>query len=121
VRRQREDWQRDATRHLATGRTVEALRAYDDHGHVHAAPTREVRELNQLARDRLRTADQLGEDMEVRVARGERTFAAGDRVLFLRNERSLDVKNGTLGTVERINHHSLTVQLDSGRSVGFDL
>ncbi len=41
VRRQREDWQRDATRDLATGRTDDAIRAYDGHGMVHAAPTRE--------------------------------------------------------------------------------
>ena len=33
--------------------------------------------------------------------RGAREFAAGDRVYFLRNERGLGVKNGTLGTVER--------------------
>jgi ATP-dependent exoDNAse (exonuclease V) alpha subunit len=29
VRRQREDWQRDATRDLATGRTGDAIHAYD--------------------------------------------------------------------------------------------
>ena len=32
IRRQQEDWQRDATRQLATERTVEALRAYQEHG-----------------------------------------------------------------------------------------
>src|SRR5690606_36247731 len=36
------DWQQDATRHLATGRTGEAIRAYADHGLVHAADTREA-------------------------------------------------------------------------------
>jgi Ti-type conjugative transfer relaxase TraA len=41
VRRQQEDWQRDATRDLATGRTGDAIHAYDTHGMVHAAPTRE--------------------------------------------------------------------------------
>ncbi|MCI0430835.1 MAG: Ti-type conjugative transfer relaxase TraA [Rhodospirillales bacterium] len=41
VRRQREDWQRDATRDLATGRTGDAIHAYDNHGMVHAAETRE--------------------------------------------------------------------------------
>ncbi|MCL8384308.1 Ti-type conjugative transfer relaxase TraA [Xanthobacter aminoxidans] len=41
VRRQREDWQRDATRDLATGRTADALHAYDKHGMVHAAAHRE--------------------------------------------------------------------------------
>src|SRR3546814_5464743 len=41
VRRQHEDWQRDATRALATGRTGEAIHAYEQHGMVHAAETRE--------------------------------------------------------------------------------
>ncbi len=40
IRRQSEDWQRDATRQLATGRTDEALTAYQAAGHVHAADTR---------------------------------------------------------------------------------
>src|SRR3546814_19646903 len=39
VRRQHEDWQRDATRALATGRTGEAIHAYEQHGLVHAAET----------------------------------------------------------------------------------
>jgi len=41
VRRQREDWQREATRDLATGRTGAAIHAYDRHDMVHEAPTRE--------------------------------------------------------------------------------
>ncbi|TKB20400.1 MAG: Ti-type conjugative transfer relaxase TraA, partial [Mesorhizobium sp.] len=41
VRRQREDWQRDATRDLAIGKTGHAIHAYDAHGMIHEAPTRE--------------------------------------------------------------------------------
>jgi Ti-type conjugative transfer relaxase TraA len=41
VRRQREDWQRDATRDLATARTGNALEAYRSRGMVHEAQTRE--------------------------------------------------------------------------------
>ncbi len=152
VRRQREDWQRDATHDLATGRTGEALEAYDAHGAVHAASTREqarrelvdgwdrdrqaapnatriilthtnaeVRELNELARSRLRDAGALGEDVSVNVERGERTFAPGDRIMFLKNERSLGVKNGTLGVLEQASPERLAVRLDDGRSVAFDL
>ncbi len=152
VRRQREDWQRDATHDLATGRTGEALEAYDGRGAVHAASTREearaelverwdrdrqaspdatriilthtnaeVRELNELARSRLRDAGALGEDVAVNVERGERTFAPGDRIMFLKNERSLGVKNGTLGVLEQASPERLAVRLDDGRSVAFDL
>ena len=152
VRRQREDWQRDATRDLATGRTDDALEAYRSHGMVHEAQTREqargnlierwdrdrqsapgrsriilihtndeVRALNEAARERMRAAGDLGEDVRLTVERGERHFASGDRVMFLQNERGLAVKNGTLGTIEQVNAQSMTVQTDDGRSVRFDL
>ncbi len=152
VRRQHEDWQRDATRHLATGRTGEALKAYEARGMVHAAQTRdqaredlvarwdrervaepgksriilthtndEVRDLNLTARDRLRAAGALGEDVVVKAERGERSFASGDRLMFLKNDRGLGVKNGMLGEIEQVSPTQMTVRLDAGRSVVFDL
>ncbi len=152
VRRQREDWQRDATRDLATGRTGESIRAYDAHGMVHEAATRdearndlvdrwdrdrqsapersriifthtndEVRALNEVARERMRMAGDLGDEVRLTIERGERSFASGDRVMFLQNERGLGVKNGTLGTVAQVSMQSMTVQTDDDRSVRFDL
>jgi len=151
VRRQHEGWQQDATRHLAIGRTGEAIHAYAERGMVHAAETREqarselverwdceriaapdqsriilthtnaeVRELNETARDRMRAAGELGDDVRVKTERGDRAFASGDRIMFLRNERGLEVKNGTLGTVEQVNQQGMTVHTDDGRSVAFD-
>jgi Ti-type conjugative transfer relaxase TraA len=83
----------------------------------------DVAQLNQLARGRMRDAGELGVDQVVVTERGERAFAPGDRVMFLRNERSMGVKNGTLGTVERIEGSGLTVRLDGSeqREVRFDL
>ncbi len=154
IRRQRQDWQREATRELATGRTRDALDRYEAAGMVRGHETREaarsalvdgwdsvrqakpeasqlmlahtradVAELNQLARGRMRDAGALGADQVVQTERGERAFAVGDRVMFLRNERSMGVKNGTLGTVERIEGSGLAVRLDGvdRREVRFDL
>ncbi len=152
VRRQREDWQRDATRDLATGRTGDAVHAYDTHGMVHEAASREqargdligrwdrdrqanpdathiilthtnaeVRELNEVARQKMRDAGDLGADVHVAAERGARTFAPGDRIMFLQNERGLGVRNGTLGTVEQVGAQSMTVRTDDGRNVAFDL
>src|SRR5450755_1953566 len=152
VRRQREDWQRDATRDLATGKTGHALGAYRSRGMVHEARTREqargdlierwdrdrqaspdrrriilthtndeVRALNEAARERMRAAGNLGDEVGVAVERGARNFASGDRIMFLQNERGLGVKNGTLGTIEQVSARSMTVQADDGRSVRFDL
>src|SRR3546814_16061379 len=42
IRRQHEEWQRDATRELATGRTCEAIGRYAEAGHVHAAENRDL-------------------------------------------------------------------------------
>ncbi|MUT27065.1 hypothetical protein GNX16_07675 [Mesorhizobium japonicum] len=66
-----------------------------------AAPTSisEVRALDEAACGRLREAGDLGDDVRLTVERGERNFASGDRVIFLRNERGLDVKNGMLGMI----------------------
>ncbi|WP_298215563.1 hypothetical protein [Acidocella sp.] len=81
----------------------------------------EVRELNEAARDRMRAAGELGDDMRVKVERGTRAFATGDRLMFLKNERGLGVKNGTLGAIEQVNERSMTVRTDAGRAVSFDL
>jgi ATP-dependent exoDNAse (exonuclease V) alpha subunit len=133
VRRQREDWQRDATRQLATGRTATRSTAITRRAtsmrrrrviqrvpcssiagivgeQEHPNETRlilthtrdEVAELNALARVRLRERHELGVDFKQATSRGERLFASGDRIMFLRNERSLGVKNGSLGTVQSV-------------------
>lgn len=156
VRRQRADWQREATRELATGRTAAALERYAEAGMVVEAGTAaearaslvgkwnqerqadpaaariilaytrdDVAALNGLARERMRASGALrGPDQTVQTERGERAFAAGDRIMFLRNERGLGghyadaqavaVKNGTLGTVLEVaaGGERLTVRLD---------
>jgi ATP-dependent exoDNAse (exonuclease V) alpha subunit len=69
----------------------------------------------------MRAAGDLGDEVRVTVERGGRSFASGDRVMFLQNERGLGVKNGTLGTVEQVRAQSMAVRTDNGRSVQFDL
>jgi ATP-dependent exoDNAse (exonuclease V) alpha subunit len=61
----------------------------------------EVRELNDAAfAGEMREQAIWADDVTIKTERGERQFASGDRIMFLRNERSLGVKNGTLGTVD---------------------
>jgi len=148
-RRQRIDWQRTATKELASGRTAAALDRYADAGMVHRHTTREaacaaviarwdrarrqdpahsqiilaheradVRALNEAARAVRRAAGELGPDHALATERGTRAFATGDRLYFLRNERGLGVKNGTLGTLERIEGSRLTVRLDGPGGAG---
>src|SRR4051812_5820843 len=113
---------KDEAKAALVGGWAAARRAEPERSQVMLAYTRaDVRDLNELARAKVRAAGALGADRTVTTERGERTFAAGDRVMFLRNERSLGVKNGTLGTLERLEGSSLTVRLDDQRTVPFDL
>ncbi|ALJ12083.1 Ti-type conjugative transfer relaxase TraA [Sphingopyxis macrogoltabida] len=152
IRRQQEDWQREATRELATGHTGEAIGRYAEAGFVHAGETRaaaraelvdawdrdrrhypdanriilahtndEVRALNEDVRDRLKASGALGAEVAITVERGQRMFAENDRVMFLKNERSIGVKNGSLGTVQNVDRMRMALMLDDGRSVAFDL
>ncbi len=80
----------------------------------------DVAELNTFARQRLRLGKQLGDDVRVETTKGAKPFACGDRVMFLRNEQSLGVKNGSLGRIESVTQARMAVMLDDGRSLQFD-
>src|SRR3546814_9294644 len=62
----------------------------------------------------------LGQEVAIKVERGERMFAEGDRIMFLQNERGMGVKNGSIGTVESVTPARMAVALDDGRRVAFD-
>ena len=81
----------------------------------------EVHMLNRDARERLHAHGELGTDIAFRTERGLREFADNDRILFLKNERELGVKNGTLGQVEKAEPDRLAVRLDDGRRIDVDL
>jgi len=95
------DWNRDR---LASPDTSSIMLAY----------TREdVKTLNEMARNERVARNELGADNIIKTALGERRFAIGDRLYFLKNENSLGVKNGRLGTIEAIRNGQLTVRLDN--------
>ncbi|MGV1788320.1 MULTISPECIES: Ti-type conjugative transfer relaxase TraA [Agrobacterium] len=169
IRRQRHDWQRQASVAFATHKTAEGLAAYRDHGDIHFAESRDkamaqivrdfladsekatdgtrvamahrradVRALNAAIRSELQNRQKLerglglsdgtdhgdrgngeyrvgGEDVGERVFQtnnGKRAFAAGDRIIFLENNRDLGVKNGMLGTVEHVESGKIIARLD---------
>jgi conjugative relaxase-like TrwC/TraI family protein len=142
VRRQEEEWDRDALAALRRGDVEHFAREYHDHGRLVAGPTAEaardalvddwwhayqrgehalmvalrrsdVADLNERARDRLREAGALGVEQ---VEPGERSFAVGDRVIAGRNDRIVGVTNGDTGRITALHDDRLTVALDDGRS-----
>jgi hypothetical protein len=128
IYRQREEWMRDASLDLARGNIGNAVDAYRAHGNFNGSdlkaqavesliadwnrdydPTkttlilahlrRDVRMLNELAREKLVERGIVAAGFVFRTEAGSRNFAAGDQIVFLKNEDSLGVKNGMLAKV----------------------
>ncbi len=145
-RRQEESWAKRAVSLFSLGRSYEALKEYVKRGLVSirrdkssvldtlvdswakngvknpkdnlilASEHQDVNELNKLAQAKRSTANELGKDL---VYIGGTKFFEGDRVLITRNDRTLNVRNGQLGTVRHANSKfdRMTVTLDSGQFV----
>lgn len=143
-------WRRDAVRAFAEGRARDALGEFRKRGLLHVAENRsaamrslieawkdegtarpedhlilagtraETRDLNRLAQAARRAAGKLGH-RQLAVA-GE-TLHERDRVLFTRNNYQLNVRNGDLGTIRRVDPagRRLEVRLDDGRDVTIPL
>lgn len=84
--------------------------------------------LNTLVRSVMRAEGRLGKERKIKVTVAEelagelvertetRAFAAGDRVLFTRNDRTLGVQNGALGLILAIFDNGLMqVRMQDGR------
>jgi hypothetical protein len=149
IRRQREPWAREASQAFAQGAVATGLAAYAERGHVQFSESREaakaamardavaagigdgaslilahtnqdVQDLNALVRAERQRGGALAEETSFQTARGPRDFAAGDRVVFLKNDRDLGVKNGTLATVEQAEPGRIVAQLDGGERIRID-
>ena len=128
IYRQREQWMRDASLDLARGHVEAALKRYEEHGKLEprtfkadavaaliedwnrdydpakstlilAHLRRDVRALNGMARAKLIERGLLEEGHAFRFKDGMRNFAAGDQIVFLKNDPALGVKNGMIAHV----------------------
>jgi Ti-type conjugative transfer relaxase TraA len=128
IYRQREQWMRDASLDLARGNVGRAVEVYRSNGRMIGAELkadaisnlisdwdrdydpgkstlilahlrRDVRILNELARARLIERGIIEPGSPFKTVDGNRSFAVGDQVVFLRNEGSLGVRNGMLAKV----------------------
>ncbi|WP_425287753.1 Ti-type conjugative transfer relaxase TraA [Pseudorhizobium banfieldiae] len=99
---------KDEARAFIVGDYMADRAAHPDGTRVALAHRRaDVRALNGDIRSLLQGTGELarGEDageVTFQTNDGKRAFAPGDRIVFLENDRDLGVKNGMLGTVERV-------------------
>lgn len=144
IRRQREGWHRDAVTALSEGDAGKALATFDKRGlfltgnnhedtidkmvdkwltdakqandnelkdSLMLAGTRaDVAALNATARESIK--DRLNGEI---VTVNSKEYQSGDRLVFMKNNKNMGVKNGTLGTVVYANAEAnfITVKLDS--------
>lgn len=149
IRRQTEQWAKDASAEFARGDFGKAMDAYNERGHVRIKDTLDdakqalamdyladrekggssiilsyrnvdVIDLNNAVREARKMAGELQQDTEFMTERGMRNFAAGDRIVMLKNSRDIGVKNGSLGTVEAVDNGQLTVKMDNGETIEFN-
>jgi conjugative relaxase-like TrwC/TraI family protein len=141
-RRQQEAWERDALAQLRDGHVDQAVAAYEQHGRIRTDQTApaarnamtadwwaatlagdrvlmlasrwsDVDDLNSRARARLQEAGTLtGPVLTV----DERPYQTGDRIMTLRNDRRLGVRNGTFAAITHIDvaQREMTVRTDTG-------
>jgi hypothetical protein len=150
IYRQRVEWMRDASMDLARGDVAKAINAYRANGHVVSMPLKDqvikgmiddwsadydpsksmlmlahlradVFELNKLARAVLVDRGVIEAGEKFRTEDGERFFAAGDQIVFLKNDRDLNVKNGMIGRVVEAGEGRFVAEIgDIGGSGGSD-
>jgi ATP-dependent exoDNAse (exonuclease V) alpha subunit len=115
--------QRADARNALLARWAHDAKHEPQHSQLVLAYTRdEVRALNTAMRTLCQQTGQLGLRHVISTEQGKREFAIHDRIRFGRNEKTLGVKNGSLGTVERIEHGVLQIKLDgtAGTRVAVD-
>ncbi|CAK9254209.1 unnamed protein product [Sphagnum jensenii] len=60
------------------------------------------------------SADDFGKPV---IHESQKAFSKGERLVFTRNDKGMDIKNGTLGTIEEIDNQKIKVRLDNDNRV----
>nr|WP_236766994.1 Ti-type conjugative transfer relaxase TraA [Agrobacterium tumefaciens] len=143
IYRQREQWMRDASLDLARGNVSAALDAYTQRNLVRTGWTKDeaitsliadwdheydpakatlilahrrvdVRLLNEMARGKLVERGVIEVGHAFKTEDGTRHFAAGDQIVFLKNEGSIGVKNGMLARVVEAQPGRIVAEIGNG-------
>ncbi|WP_350335235.1 AAA family ATPase [Coralliovum pocilloporae] len=77
---------------------------------------KDVYDINQAIRAELRHRMALpNEEYLIKTDSGPRMFSIGDRIVLTRNDTSLGVKNGMLGTITKMDHGLIELALDHNK------
>ncbi|MCX7124557.1 MAG: Ti-type conjugative transfer relaxase TraA [Gammaproteobacteria bacterium] len=81
----------------------------------------DVVSLNNLARDALLSQNKIDKTQhDFQTEKGVIQLAINDRLLFLKNDKELNVNNGDFATVIKIDEKNITAKLDNQKTVTFN-
>jgi Ti-type conjugative transfer relaxase TraA len=150
IRRQREEWAKEAVIAFADGKADKALREYNKRGLVNvsdngdkareslirewkkegiekpadniiiATTNLDVTILNEKAQAVRFLSEKLRGDA---LTLNGKTYFEGDRILLTRNSKEFEVRNGNLGNILEIDHRTkvIKVELDSNKVISLNL
>jgi Ti-type conjugative transfer relaxase TraA len=74
----------------------------------------DAKAINEAIREEIKRRDpeKLKDGRQVETYFGQREIAPGDQIQFRRNNKQMDVKNGTIGLVDKIEPGKMTVRVD---------
>ena len=73
---------------------------------------KDVHAINQSVKSARAAKGEITTETFFETDHGPRAFAKGDRILFTRNDATLGVRNGMLGSVETVGEKELTIRFD---------
>lgn len=73
---------------------------------------KDVHTINQTIRAYRKSSGDLTNEIIALTDHGKRALAKGDRIVFTKNDRDLNVRNGTLGTITSIANEEIIVKVD---------
>ncbi len=141
VVRQEQEWMRQATIEFGTRQTKKALDRYFEAGAIDltapdesvarqmvinawnadrlkcesqiilAYTNKNVHALNEMAREIRINNKELGDGWVFDTSRGKKDFRENERVYFLRNNKEMGIKNGSLGTIKQISKDKNTLSI----------
>ncbi|MFK4258726.1 Ti-type conjugative transfer relaxase TraA [Agrobacterium tumefaciens] len=119
IRRQRHDWQRQASVAFATHKTAEGLAAYRDHGAIHFAESREEA-MAQIVRDYVADSEKRADGTRVAMAHRRADVRALNAAIRseLQNRQRLERSHGLSDDVDRGDGEAgreLTFQTNNGK------
>lgn len=137
IRRQKEDWQKQASVEFSKLNVGTGLEMYEWRRNIHevlsdigktiateyinaeqkgtvavlCSTNKECSEINKAVREIKKSRGELEEDI---LKIGDSDFAKDDKIVFLENNKQFDVKNGQTGIVQAFEEGVLRVQTESG-------